>query len=285
MQVESESKEGISGSLPDGTRGSQAPARPSGYTEESSSVYASMSTAKPERHTSLSTSNNESGPSSEKSSKKELELGIEEKGVSADGSLRRTTTTSTNITNNNNKTNTSYSTSSEKSSKKEPEVSIEEKGVSADGSLRSPTTISNSTNNNKGSKKELELGNIEEKGVGTDGSLDSSTQEDEGPCRAVNNALDTLDRELSMCTRVADPNGQIPLSVADQKSSSCLQLLQELARMLLAVVVIALQRVFMNYLEVSVRIGELYPNHHHFRLTPFITKHNRGSLFRQPIPP
>ena len=236
MQVESESKEGISGSVPDGTRGSQAPARLSGYTEKSSSVYASMSTAKPERHTSLSTSNNKSGPSSEKSSKKELELGIEEKGVSADGSLR------------------------------------------------SPTTISNSTNNNKGSKKELELGNIEEKGVGTDGSLDSSTQEDEGPCRAVNNALGTPDLELSMCIRVAssaaaDPNGQIPLPVADQKSSSCLQLLHELARMLLAVVVIALQRVFMNYLEVSVRIGELYHHHHHFRLTPFITNITGALLF------
>jgi hypothetical protein len=44
IQVESEARKGFP-DLFGQTRGSQAPARPSGYLEESSNVYASMSTA------------------------------------------------------------------------------------------------------------------------------------------------------------------------------------------------------------------------------------------------
>ena len=145
-------------------------------------------------------------------------------------------------------------------------------GVGAEGSPRSPTAISNITNNNKtnnshrtssekSSSDELEQGIIEEKGIGAEGSLESSMREEEGSCCTSSNvAFGTLARELSMRTRVAssaaDPNGHIPLPVADEKSSSRPQLMHELAYLLLVVLAAALRRVLMNCVEVSVSIGE-----------------------------
>jgi hypothetical protein len=205
---------------------------------------------------------------SEKSSKK---LGIiEEKGIGADGSLEsslqeeegpRSNSNTTTIITSPSTTRPTTSTTSEKSSKL---GIIEEKGIGADGSPRRTTTTTTTTitttTSEKSSKKEPELVIIEEKGNGANGSLESSLQEEEGPRRAVNNAFGTLAQDLSMFIRVASSavaNGEIPLPVADNKSSPCLQLLQELARMLLVVIFIALQRVFMNCVEVSVSIGEL----------------------------